>query len=90
MTMLVKDPDAELDYALDWADWLSDSETISAASWSSYPDGLTLAGDAINDSVTSVLVSGGSFGAVHALRCRVTTSLGRKDDRTLTLRIQHR
>jgi hypothetical protein len=85
---LTKDPDAVLDYAFDWSAWLADGETILTY------DVDVEVGDAVVDSVTealgtvSVWLSGGTLDTNVELRCRVTTSEGRIDDRTIVILIR--
>jgi hypothetical protein len=56
------DPNANLDYTVDWADWLVDGETISSSTWI-VPTGLT-AGVASHDTTTAwCWISGGTAGA---------------------------
>lgn len=96
----VKDPDAVLDYVFDWAastnssgdtDWLASGETISSHSISA-DTGLTVDSSALSDSNTSVTVwlSGGTAGTMYGVRCRVTTSASRTDDRTIQVRVLER
>ncbi len=85
---LTKDPDAVLDYAFDWSAWLADGETIATH------DASIEAGDAVIDSTSQttdtvvVWLSGGTLDTNVELRCRVTTSEGRIDDRTIVVLIR--
>lgn len=85
---LTKDPDAVLDYAFDWSAWLEDGETIDTH------DASVEAGDAVIDSTSQsadtvvVWVSGGTIETNVEIRCRVTTTDGRIDDRTIVLLIR--
>ena len=36
----IKDPDATLDYTVEWGEWLGDGDTVSTATWT-VPDDLT-------------------------------------------------
>ena len=84
-----KDPHAVLDYSWDWTAWLAASETISTAT-------VTVAGSVVVDStvlaspVVTAWVSGGTAGDTDSLTCRITTSDGRTDDRTIRLSIRER
>lgn len=91
MSVLIKDPDATLDYGVDWSDYLDAGETLSMSSWSAAPAGdLTLSGEASGASSASVLVAGGMKGRIYRLVNRVTTSAGRTDERSITIRVEHR
>lgn len=83
----LKDPDAVLDYEFDWSQWLADGETI--ASKTVTVTGVTL--DSSSSDATSVVawVSGGSD-SYATVACRITTTAGRTDERTIRLTIIHR
>ncbi len=100
MTTYVKDPDAVLDYKWDWkaktngsgtSDWLDTTETITAYTVTA-DTGITVDSSSITDSNTSVTVwlSGGTAGARYHVSCRITTSAGRTDERTITVRCEER
>jgi len=91
MSVLIKDPDATLDYGVDWSDYLEAGETLTMSSWSATPAGeLALTGEANGASSASVVVAGGTRGRVYRLTNRVTTSAGRTDERSITIRVEHR
>jgi hypothetical protein len=83
----IKDPDATLDYTLDFSEWL-DADTLSTATWSAA--GLTVVSSAATTTTATVWLSGGTAGKVYQVRCRVTTAGGRIDDRTFELSVTHR
>lgn len=83
-----KDPDATLDYSVDWTDWLADSETITTIDVEA--TGVTLDSSAHADGISTAWVSGGAVHTQATVRHRITTSAGRIDDRTIKLSIQHR
>jgi hypothetical protein len=91
MTSLVlnKDPDAFLDYGIDWTDWLEDGDTIAASTWV-VSAGVTSSSPSFTDTTTTVWIAGGTVGETYALTNRVTTAAGRIDDRTLTIRVKQR
>ncbi len=90
-----KDPNAVLDYKIDWADggdndgtasdpgWLQ-ADTISASTWT-VPSGITKDSDSFSDTVTTAWISGGTAGEVYKLVNRIVTAGGRTEDRTITL-----
>ena len=85
----VKDPDAYLDYILDWSEWLG-ADTISTASWEASPSGITVASTTTTTTLAAVWLSGGVHGTDYDVRCRVVTAGGRTDDRTIRLQVRHR
>ncbi|MBK7002098.1 MAG: hypothetical protein IPH35_19700 [Rhodoferax sp.] len=85
-----KDPDAELDFMVDWADWLEPmADTIASVAW--IPDtGLTVGATAMTTTTATAFISGGTAGDTLNVVCRVTTAGGRTDDRTITINIVNR
>jgi len=83
-----KDPDAILDYSLDWTRWL-DGDTISTATWT-VPSGLTLDSDDLDGAVATAWVSGGTVGESYDVACEVTTAAGRTVARVLRLEVVER
>lgn len=84
-----KDPDAELDYSVDWSSWLASGEVISTSSWT-VEDGLTEASGSKTDSVATVWVSGGTVGQVYRLTNQIVTSSGRTDERSVWVLVRER
>ena len=100
MSEYLKDPNAVLDYKFDWAtatngngftDYLETGETIASHTITA-ETGLTLDSDAAADTDTSVIawVSGGTAGTTYTLACRIVTSLGRTDERTIDIKVEQR
>ena len=83
-----KDPDATLDYSFDWTAWLGE-DVITAAEFV-LDTGLTEVSSGHDDKTATAFVSGGEVGQTLGVTCRVTTSGGRTDDRTIYLRIVER
>lgn len=96
----IKDPSAVLDYKFDWAaltngsgtsDWLSSGETIASRTVT-LDTGLTKDSDSVTDSSTSVTVwlSGGTAGSTYGVTCRITTTAGRTDERSIVIEVKNR
>lgn len=86
-----KDPDATLDYTLDWSEWLNDSENLVTADVS--VEGATLVQTQLTNQMVTAWILGGTVGSTISLRYRITTDsspVQRIDDRTLKLRITER
>lgn len=89
----VKDPDAVLDYAIDWTSWLVSGDAISTATWAidDAPDAvLVIDSSSIVAGVPTVWLSGGTAGETYRVRCRVTTTDSRTDDRTMHVVVRDR
>lgn len=81
------DPHADLDYTVDWSDWLATGETISTSEWI-IPAGLTAGVDSHDSTTAWCWVSGGTPGTPgteYQITNRIVTTAGRGDDRSITL-----
>lgn len=83
-----KDPQAVLDYVIDWSAWLEE-DTISASEWSA-PDGITVVTDSFTDTTATVWLSGGAVGESYDVTNGISTDGGRDDDRTITILVQQK
>ena len=93
MSFLLKDPEAVLDYAVDWgAEYLS-GDALQTSSWSVSPiedDGATIAGSEFDLLIATVQVAGGVPGKIYRVTNHVTTASGREDSRSIMLRVEKR
>lgn len=89
-TAAIKDPAAVLDHGMDWSAWLDEGETITAQTVVAVPVGLTIAAVAQANGIVSWRVSGGTLGQDYIATCRVNTSLGRVDERSVRYRVGER
>jgi hypothetical protein len=98
---IIKDPNAVLDYKFDWkpltngsgdSDWLAAAETISSATITITPSGLTKDSQSITDTNTSVTVwlSAGTAEVDYEVACKIVTNAGRTDERTMTIFVRNR
>ena len=86
-----KDPDATVDYAIDWSAWLG-SDTLLSSTWV-VPSGLTQPvspAASFTSTVTTVWLTGGTLGQSYTVTNRITTAAGRIDDRSFDLRVEER
>jgi len=88
-TAPTKDPDAVIDYGSDWRAWLQDGESISVSAWL-IPNGLTGSIETNAQGITGVTLSGGSSGDNYTITNRITTSLGRTEDRSMHIRCRNK
>jgi hypothetical protein len=90
MSFYKKDPDAVLDYTVDWGPYLTPlSDTILSVTWITSA-GLTKVSDTHTTTAATAFVSGGVLDEVETLTCRIVTAGGRTDDRTLSIKIVSR
>lgn len=88
MTTFEKDPEAVLDYSVDWTDFLETAETIFSSQWFS-PAGITVDSNGHTNKVATVWLSGGTVGSSYELTNRITTDNdpARVDERTIIISI---
>jgi len=84
----VKDTEAVLDYVFDWSSWLDTGETISSYTMT-VPTGITEGTGSYATSQASgrvtVWLSSGVAGTEYAVECKIVTSAGRTDERTMLI-----
>lgn len=87
-----KDPDATLDFAVDWSLWLEAGDTIASTTWNVAAGISQPASPApsTTDGKATVWISGGTVGQTYPVTCRVVTSEGRIDERTISIQIEQR
>lgn len=86
-----KDPNATLDYSQDWSDWLSPiSDTITGTPVWTLGAGLTKISQSNTTTSASAFISGGVIGSKEPVACKITTTGGRVDERTVYLKIVQR
>ena len=93
MSLLLKDPDAVLDYSIDWgAEYLGD-DLLAESEWTASPDepgGVAVVGGQFDATTSSVKVGGGVPGRVYRLANQVVTASGRTDARSIVVRVEKR
>jgi hypothetical protein len=90
MTVFAKDPSSDVDFSVDWSDWLLDDETITSTTWGVTPveeNGLTLGVNVDNGSARGVFTAGGVIGHRYRLSCLITTTENRQAERSLSVRV---
>lgn len=88
--IIVKDPNATLDYTWDWTDWLAEIGDVIVAYDLAVEGSLSVASSQQTTTTVSAFISGGDLGETQTARCRITTEGGRIDDRSLWLKIRER
>lgn len=93
MTLLLKDPEAALDYSVDWgADYLA-GDVLTESSWTvspAEPGGVSIVSSRFDLLASTVEVGGGLPGHVYRLTNHVATAEGREDSRSIMLRVEKR
>ena len=94
MTLLLKDPNAVVDYAIDWgAEYLGEDDLIAESSWSvipSEPGGVTVEGSDFTAVLATAKAAGGIAGRLYRLVNQVVLQSGRSDERSIMLRVEKR
>lgn len=93
MTLLLKDPQAALDYAVDWGAEYLKGDSIAQSEWHVSPDeeaGVTVLGSHFDALIATVTAVGGMAGHVYRLTNTVVLESGRVDRRSIILRVEAR
>lgn len=84
----VKDPQAKLDYSVDWTQWLN-GDTISSSSWD-VPADLSLISQNYTTRVATVWIASGTVGQSYQVKNQIQTAAGRIDERTITILVRNK
>jgi hypothetical protein len=84
-----KDPQAVLDFKVDWSDWLAVGETISTSTFS-VSSGITKDSESNTTTVGTVWLSGGTAGTTYTATNHIVTNQSRTDERTIEIRVEQR
>lgn len=91
---ILKDPDAVLDYTMDWTLWLNDVADTIASFVLTLPTGITSPASSIDGTLKKVIMwlAGGTAGQKYTVECEITTNSTppRKDARSIVLKIKDR
>jgi hypothetical protein len=93
MTLLLKDPEAALDYAVDWGAQYLAGDVLSASSWRvipAEPGGVSILASSFDATLASVTAGGGVPGRLYQLTNHVVLSSGLTDNRSIVLRVEKR
>jgi hypothetical protein len=93
---ILKDPEAELVYSMDWTEWLPQGDTLSTATYTlqvraNDPAPLVRVSQGVQSGVISyVELSGGQVGKIYTVTAEVTTVDGLVDRRNFRVRVENR
>lgn len=93
MSLQLKDPDAVLDYQVDWGAEYLNGDALAHSSWAVSPVeplGIRVLGEAFDLLAASVEVGGGEAGKLYRLTNHVVTATGRTDCRSIVIRVEDR
>lgn len=93
MALLLKDPEAALDYAVDWGAEYLGGDALIQSSWEVLPvetGGLTIVASRFDSSVAQVTAAGGVSGHLYQLTNSVVLQSGLTDRRSIVLRVEAR
>jgi formate-dependent phosphoribosylglycinamide formyltransferase (GAR transformylase) len=93
MSFLLKDPEAVLDYSVDWGAEYLTGDILATSEWSVIPHepgGVTVAGSNFDNKISTVKAAGGLAGSVYQLINHVVLASGLTDSRSILLRVEKR
>jgi len=89
LTTFLKDPDSVLDYAFNWGEWLESGESINSHVIT-VENGITKDDSGNSATAVTVWLSGGTAGTNYNIACKIVTTQGRTDERSVTIRCRER
>ncbi len=93
MSYYLKDPQSRVDYAIDWAPGYLDGQVIATSSWTVAPaetGGVAVEAASFDLTRAAATLSGGRAGHIYRVSNRVELSDGRRDERSILLRVEQR
>lgn len=93
MTLLLKDPDAALDYAVDWGAEYLGGDSLAQSEWEVTPaeaGGVTILSHEFDQLIATVKAGGGIAGTIYRLTNRIVLTSGLTDSRSIMLRVEKR
>ena len=88
-TRFRKDPDAILDYKVDWTNWLPTGDTIVSAQ-AIADTGITVISETYTSADHTFWLGGGTINTTYNVISRIWTAGGRRNDQTLVFSIENR
>lgn len=86
-TIIRKDPDAKLDYALSWSGVFDSTDTLSSVVWT-VPAGLTKESQSESALSSTIVLSGGVAGTTYTLIATATSTAGYIEDQEITVYVE--
>lgn len=89
MNLFTKQPADQLDYDLDFSEWLTGDDTITGVeAVSSVPEELVILSASIAGSTVKVWVNGGVAGATYKVTATISTAEGRIKELEFKIRVR--
>lgn len=82
----IKDPQAVLDYTVNWSSWLPSGDTIVTSTWTA-DTGITIDSSSATTTAATVWLSGGTVSVSYNVVNHIVTADGRAEDQTLVIKI---
>lgn len=90
-----KDPEATLDYSIDWTNWMPTSDTINTSTWavtspSGDSDPITVSSDSETSYVATAVLTGGTAGNSYTITNTIATVNNITDRRNFRIFVKNR
>jgi hypothetical protein len=85
----VKEPEALLDYTIDWSDWLAVGDTIASGVFYLLQSGLTIEDEDVAATTHTAWLSGGVDGQIYNVISHVYSTLGREDEKVFDIIVRN-
>jgi len=85
--VFTKVPTEELDFVIEWEDWLATGEVISSSTWS-VPTGLTESVNSFTDTAATIWLEGGVAGTEYNVSNTIVTDQTRTGTRSITILVR--
>lgn len=95
-TWIPKDPEAKLVYSMDWSEWLTTGQTITAVNYTENSRvndtaPLVIESEGVQaGTVTYAEISGGAVNKIYTVTAQITTDDGSIDRRNFRIKIENR
>ena len=90
LTTFPKDPNATLDYSIDWSSWLAAGESLTSSTWTRSSTTLQESNTTLTTSIATIWLAGGSAGTKYTVANKIGTTSGRVDERTIDIKVLQR
>jgi frataxin-like iron-binding protein CyaY len=85
-----KDPDATLDYQVDWSELLDSVSDYIVSAATSADSGITVHTQTFTSAAHTIWLRGGTVGQRYRVRSKIWTQGNRVDERTITILVRER
>lgn len=93
-TYILKDPSANLQYGVDWKDWLETSDAVNTSTWRLETTGtisdILVEAVGVIDGVGLAVISSGTVGEIYTVANTIQTQQGYKDTRRFRIKVEKR